>query len=243
MANYRRQPKTREPVEQTRSIEPGTVTSIEPQKHSTVRYSIFLDGEFAFGVGRDLLLSSGLARGEFLDRARIDAILARDAIERAVSAAMRALDQRLQSRSELRIRLLRKGFSPETTDAALNTLAEHGYLDDGRFAEVWIENRLEHRPRGKRMLEAELRKKGIDRQTVDATMAEMPIDDRDAAIVLARKGLKRVEGLPRDEQARKLTGMLARRGFDYGVIRDTLKSLVDADPDELAMGESADDVV
>jgi regulatory protein len=226
--------RTRKPSapEQPKTVEPGTVTSIEAQKHATTRYSIFLDGEFAFRIGRDLLLESGLAKGEHLDRERLDAILARDAIDRALSTAMRALDQRMQSSRELHTRLMRKGFEPETIDRALEKLSEYGYLNDERFAELWIENRLAHRPRGKRMLEQELRQKGIDRQTVDETVAAMDIDDQAAALELARKRMKSVQGLPLDEQKKKLTGMLARRGFDYGVIRTTLETVLGAPAEE-----------
>lgn len=225
MRQYRQRSARPVAPEQPKTVEPGTVTSIEPQKHATTRYSIFLDGSFAFGVGRDLLLESGLAKGEVLDQDRIDDILARDAIDRAVSTAMRALEQRMQTGRELRTRLLRKGFEPETIDSAIARLTDYGYLNDERFAELWIENRLAHRPRGKRMLEQELRQKGIDRQIVDETVAGMEIDDRAAALELARKRLKSVQGHPPDEQKKKLTGILARRGFDFGVIRTTLETV------------------
>lgn len=220
--------------DQPKSVEPGTVTSIEPQKHATTRFSIFLDGEFAFGIGRDLLLESRLSKGEYLDRERIDAILARDAIDRAVSTALRALEQRIQSSRELRTRLMRKGFEAETIDAALARLSEYGYLNDELFAERWIENRLAHRPRGKRLLEQELRQKGIERAIVDQTVASMEIDDRAAALELARKRLKSVQGLPLDQQRSKLTGLLARRGFDYSVIRATLEAVLEQPMDDFS---------
>jgi regulatory protein len=226
-----------------KTAEPGTVTSIESQQHSTTRYSIFLDEEFAFGIGRDLLLESGIARGEYLDQDRLDAILAKDAVDRAVTAAMRALDQRMQTGKELRTRLLRKDFEPATIDAALEKLASHGYLNDERFAELWIENRLAHRPRGKRMLEQELRQKGIDREIVQETVAGMEIDDRAAALDLANKRLKSVQNLPLDERKKKLTGILARRGFDYGTIRATLEAVLLEPSDDLDMGDSEDGVV
>jgi regulatory protein len=76
------------------------------------------------------------------------------------------------------------------------------------------------------MLEQELRQKGIERQVVDETVAAMDIDDRAAALELARKRLKSVHGLPIEEQKKKLTGILARRGFDYGVIRTTLETVL-----------------
>ncbi len=235
--------KTSQQPEQPKQVEPGTITSIEPQKHAITRYSIFLDGAFAFGIGRDLLLESGLARGEYLDRERIDAILARDAIDRAVAAAMRALEQRMQTSRELRDRLRRKGFEPETIDAALERLTGYGYLNDERFAELWIENRLAHRPRGRRMLEQELRQKGIDRQTVEETLGTMDIDDRAAALEVARKRIRSIESLPADEQRKKLTGMLARKGFDFGTIRATLETVFGAPPDDENLGDPDGDMV
>lgn len=235
--------RTSPALEQPKQVEPGTVTSIEPQKHTTTRYSIFLDGEFAFGVSRDLLLESGLAKGEYLDPQRIDTILARDAIDRAVATAMRALEQRIQTNRELRIRLQRKGFEAETIDAALERLTDYGYLNDERFAELWIENRLEYRPRGKRMLEQELRQKGIDRQTIDDTIGALDIDDQSAALAVARKRLRNFETLPIDEQKKKLTGVLARRGFDYGTIRSTLETVFGESIDEPEMGDPDQSVV
>ncbi len=243
MRPYRKRPGQPDTMTQPKTVEPGTVTSIESQKHATTRYSIFLDGAFAFGIGRDLLLESGIAKGEFLDQDRLDAILAKDAVDRAVSAAMRALDQRMQTSQELRTRLLRKDFESATIDAALEKLTEYGFLNDERFAELWIENRLAHRPRGKRMLEQELRQKGIDREIVQETVSGMEIDDRTGALELARKRFKSVQGLPPDEQKKKLTGILARRGFDYGTIRATLEVILDREFDELELGDPESGVV
>ena len=243
MRQFRKPPDKSKAESQPQTVEPGTVSSIETQKHSTTRYSIFLDGEFAFGIGRDLLLESGIGKGDYLDQERLDALLARDAVDRAVSAAMRALDQRMQTGKELRIRLMRKGFEPTTIDAALIKLTEYGYLNDERFAELWIENRLAHRPRGKRMLELELRQKGIDREIVQETVSGMEIDDRAAALTLANKRLRSVQGLPATEQKKKLTGILARRGFDYGTIRATLETVLNEPLDDLEMGDPEDGVV
>ncbi len=243
MRQYKKPSERSTPPDQPKTVEPGTVTAIEVQKHASTRYSIFLDEEFAFGIGRDLLLESGIAKGEYLDQDRLDDILARDATDRAVSAAMRALEQRMQTSKELRTRLQRKGFAPERIDAALVKLAGYGYLNDERFAELWIENRLAHRPRGKRMLEQELRQKGIDRQIVDETVSSMEIDDHTAALELATKKLRSVHGLPLDEQKKKLTGVLARKGFDYGVIRTTLETLLGETFEDLETGDPESTVV
>ncbi|MEZ4665965.1 MAG: regulatory protein RecX [Thermomicrobiales bacterium] len=232
-----------ETEQQPGTVVPGTITSIEAQKHSATRFSIFLDGAFAFGIGRDLLIESGIAKGEFLGQDRLDAILAQDAIDRAVTTAMRVLEQRMQTGKELRTRLLRKGFDPAAIDAALERLAKYGYLNDERFAELWIENRLAHRPRSKRMLEQELRQKGVDREIVQETVASSEIDDRAAALDLATRRLKSVQGLPPQEQRKKLTGILARRGFDYGAIRAALEAVLGEPSDELDMGDSEDGVV
>ena len=67
-----------------------TVTGIEMQKRDAQRISIFLDGEFAFGLHQDVLLESGIARGDRLSEERIEAILALEQKRRANGAVVSA---------------------------------------------------------------------------------------------------------------------------------------------------------
>lgn len=92
--------------------------------------------------------------------------------EIVMAAAAAFLAARPRSVAEVRRRLRELGYRIEMIEAVLERLVELGYLDDETFARAWIESRDRARPRGERALRHELARKGIDRQTIDAVLAE-----------------------------------------------------------------------
>lgn len=203
---------------------PGKITQIDVQQRDSARASIFIEGEFAFGLHLDLVLEHRLAEGDELDAGAIETLLAADAVKRAVIAGLNLIAHRPRARGELQQRLRSKGFDDAAAEAAVERLQDLGYLDDAAFAARWVENRQEHRPRSKAMLERELRQKGIDRQTIEETIAETDIDEVAAARELAEQKMRSMSGLDPETRNRRIGGMLARRGFGYDVIRKALNA-------------------
>jgi regulatory protein len=136
-----------------------------------------------------------------------------------LAAALRFLEARPRSTTEVRRRLLMRGYRANLVEGCLERLLDLGILDDEAFARAWVESRDRARPRGERALRAELRGKGIDRQVVDDVMdartEEQPAADGEAARrVLERhaSALSRVAD-PRARRQRAYA-LLARSGFD-----------------------------
>ena len=224
--------------EPRRDPRPGRVTRIEPQRHDPDRVSIFIDGEFAFGLPALEADVQGVAVGEEIDGERLALLLALDEKARAVSAALAFLAYRPRSEREVRDRLRQKGYPPEAIEAAAEKLIGWRYLDDADFARRWVENRETHQPRGRRLLEQELRRKGIDRDTARDTVEEAGIDERATALELARDRLRRLSGSDPAANRRRLADFLARRGYGWDVVRPTLDAVLGEadegglDPDE-----------
>ncbi len=215
---------------------PGRVTKIEPQRHDPDRVSIFIDGEFAFGLPALEAQAHGVAVGEEIDAERLALLLAVAEKARALSAALAFLAYRPRSEREVRDRLRQKGYPPEAIDAAIEKLRGWRYLDDADFARRWVENRETHQPRGRRLLEQELRRKGIDRDTAREIVEEADIDERTAALDLARNRLRR---LPTGDPAgnrRRLADFLARRGYGWDVVRPTLDAVLGEADDDAGLG-------
>ena len=136
-------------------------------------------------------------------------------------AALRFLEARQRSVTEVRRRLAQAGYRQDLVSAALVRLGDLGMLDDQLFAKTWVESRDRASPRGERALRMELRQKGIDVPTIDGVLGERAEGTRDGAPddeaadrFLARHAhsLARVAD-PRQRRQRAYAA-LARHGFD-----------------------------
>jgi regulatory protein len=198
----------------------GTITSLEPQKRSKDRVSVFLDDEFAFGLAG--FVATKLKVGDWLSDEQIAELEAADGVEHAHSRALDYLSYRPRSEAELREYLDGKGFS-EAVVAEVMTRMEHvGLIDDAAFARYWRDNRAQFQPRGKRMIESELGQKGLSSEAIEDALEEY--DEEAAVREAAQQQLRRLQHLPPDECRRRLFQRLARRGFSYDLIQEALAS-------------------
>ena len=160
-----------------------------------------------------------------------------------LEAALHFLEARHRSVGEVRRRLGSAGYREDLVSAAIERLADLGVLDDAAFAQAWVESRDRARPRGERALQAELRQKGIDADTVTQALADRRANDTDPALdgetggsaderaaerLLARhaRALQRVAD-PRQRRQRAYA-LLARNGFDPGICHDAAAAWIAA---------------
>ncbi len=199
-----------------------TITALERQKRQEDRISVYLDGEFAFGLPDTE--AAHLRVGQVLSDEAIEALRAIDALSRAVDRAVRLLARRPYSVEEIRRYLASKDIAPGVIDAALARLEDLGYVDDRAFAQYWVENRERFRPRGARALCYELRQKGI----ADAIITQVleGLDPAESAYAAAQDKARRLRGLDRRTFRTRLGDFLARRGFEYETIREVVGRLV-----------------
>lgn len=199
------------------------ITAIEPQKRAPHRVSIYLDGQYAFGLDR--LVAAWLKVGQDLDEEKIAALQAQDARERAYQQAVLFLSFRPRSEAEIRQNLRKHAFAEEIIEQTLERLRAEHLADDSRFARAWVENRNAFRPRSRRALTLELRQKGLSEEAMQSALSN--VDDEAMAYAAAVKKARLLRGAPRDEFQRKLSQFLARRGFSYSVIAPVVSRLWD----------------
>ncbi len=141
---------------------------------------------------------------------------------------------------EVRDRLAKKGVDPEVVEAVLARLAGWGYVGDEGFARYWIENRGANQPRGRRLLQQELWRKGVERETIDQALEESELDEDAGALALARKRLPQLRALDEPTQRRRLAAYLQRRGYDYPTTKRALDTLLSPDDGDNADAEEGD---
>jgi regulatory protein len=149
--------------------------------------------------------------------------------EQARALCLRLLTARARTRAELEGQLAKRGYPGDVSASVLDRLTHVGLIDDEDFAEQWVRSRHVNAGKGKRALAAELRTKGVDPEVIDAALADIDADaERTRAEQLVRDKLRREKfGDPGDRDAeqkvaRRLVGMLARRGYHQSMALDVV---------------------
>jgi regulatory protein len=146
--------------------------------------------------------------------------------EQARALCLRLLTAQARTRAELAGQLKKRGYPDAVSAKVLDRLADVGLVDDAGFAEQWVQSRRANASKGKRALAAELRTKGLDDDVItDALNGIDAAAEYDRAANLVRTKLRR-ENLDGDDArvARRLIGMLARRGYSETLCFDVVRT-------------------
>ncbi len=225
---FARKFKTREEREAARAARlarintsPGRVTAVEPQVKRANRFTLYIDDHFAMGLSA--YVAASVRVGQELSRADLEKLLYAEQLEEARNKALSFLAVRPRSEREVRQRLAQKKYPQEIIDQVMARLGDVKLVDDRDFAKFWVENREGFKPRSKRALQYELRQKGVTAEEI--TRAVKKVDERDSAYRAAHSKALRYKELDAQSFREKLSGFLARRGFDYTVTRETVNRL------------------
>ncbi len=199
------------------------ITRIVEQEKQKGRYSLFVDGKYAFSLSESALLQSKLAVSQELGAADLKRWKQASADDKINAGALRYAAMRLRSTWEMEQYLRRKGTSPALAEDILNKLSNIDLLNDESFAQIWVQNRLLLRPTSKRKLQQELRAKRIADEIIEqAVMQEDGAGEQTALreIIVKKRNLPKYKADPL-----KLMQYLARQGFSYDDIKSALREV------------------
>ncbi len=143
--------------------------------------------------------------------------------ERAARAeALRRLARRAFSRAGLIDALTRKGHDRKVAQHVVDQLASKGLIDDRAFADAAARDLLARKPAGRRRIESDLRAKRVPGD-VAAEAARSAVEGRDpladALSLIRRRAESGAKRLDPQTLARRLSSLLARRGYDSDTCR------------------------
>jgi regulatory protein len=189
------------------------ITALRMQKRNPNRVNVYLDGEFAFGLAR--IVAAWLQVGQSLSPENIQDLLSQDEQEVAYQRALKFIQYRPRTQSEIRQNLQKHEVSEPVIHQVLERLERTGLINDRSFAESWIENRSDLRPRSRFALAHELKKRGIAPEVIDSSLKD--VDDVELAYQAAHKQFRKYSHLDWQSYRQKMYGFLGRRGFSYEV--------------------------
>ncbi|MCR5330438.1 MAG: recombination regulator RecX [Lachnospiraceae bacterium] len=218
---------------------------------------IYIDGEYAFMLydsdlkqyhieADGLDVEDGSENGIRISDELYTRILKETVIRRAHQKALAILERMDRSEAELRQKLKTDMYSEEVADETIAWLKQLHYLDDSRYAQSYIRNRIDNSSRQE--LLSRLRAKGVDKETADEAYmicrdelnaqktgkgldpdaqggdCEQPDPEQQAAFRLLAKKLGTDRNITLKEQ-RSAIGYMLRKGFRRNEIVQAFEAL------------------
>lgn len=198
-----------------------SVSAIEPQKHNKNRYSVFLDGEYAFSLDDETLVKSKLKVGSCLSEDDVRYLTEEAEYASCKEAGMKLLSRKRYTCRELSEKLSEKGFS--VSDEVCERFAELGLLNDEEYARAFVHDAAVVSGKGERIIKSELKRKGVADSIINSLMEEF--DNSDALSKLVEKKFR--GKAPDRKTAASVFAACLRKGFCADEIKSAIKKYTD----------------
>lgn len=198
------------------------ITSIKPQKNNK-RVNIYLDNEFGFGIDLENFVKFHLKVDQELKKEEIQLIKDAGEQQKILDRILRFVNIRPRSEKEVKDYLNRKRISVLVHGYVFEKLNEFKLINDLEFAKWWVEQRQAFLPKAKRILNNELRIKGIDSEIIKEVLGNIEIDEVKIAKELVEKKKYKWERFDPKIRKQKISLYLSSKGFDWNIISDVIE--------------------
>lgn len=145
----------------------------------------------------------------------------------ARTIVLRRLTLAPRTRAELNEALSKRDVPVEVQEQVLDRFTELGLVDDVALADSFVTSKREN-GRGRRAIAYKLRARGISDDIVDSALSGITDEDELVqARALVERRWARMEHLERGVRTRRLTGMLARRGYPGYIVSTAIREVED----------------
>lgn len=200
------------------------ITALKPQKGKR-RVNVFLDGKFSFGIDIENMIKFGLKVEKDLSEKEIEKIARESEYQKNLDRLLRFTTMRPRSEKEIENYFMRKKMPEVLRESLFNRLKKLGFINDYEFAKWWIEQRKIFKPKGSKVLVYELRKKGISREIAEGILEKEPEEEEALARRVFEKVKRKYVGMDRYKVRKKLYEYMARRGFNWEIVKKILGSM------------------
>lgn len=187
----------------------------------------FNEGDI-ISVPYDVFLKNYLHVDDALTEKQINNIVEDSTIYRIKQSSFRYLSGRNHSKYELKIKLQKKQYNVDLILKVLRELEQQGFVDDEKFANDYYSSQI-RRKKGLLQIKANLGKKGVNREIIEAVTSNREDDQvyLNNALIIAKKkaDLLKKRQLDSAKIKQKLFQFLASRGFTTNIIFETLERL------------------
>ena len=124
-----------------------------------------------------------------------------------------------KTEKQIRDKLKLGDYPEDIINNAIEFLKKYGYVDDIRYAKLYISSK--QNSKSIKQIKLELYKKGVNKENVSKVLLEMDLSNEEALNKLIEKIIKKYD-LNDKTQYNKMCRFLLGKGFSYGEIQEAL---------------------
>jgi regulatory protein len=221
----------------------SVITKIEAQKKNKDRVNIYMNDEFAFACGAELIYIHNITRGRSIEKAELQDIINEDNYIKGKNSALHFLERSFKSHKQVVDKLIAKEFDIKTIDRVMEFLKQYDFIDDKRFVELFIKEKI--RTSGKNKIKFSLLKKGLPEELIKDELNKITNEQQlEIALKLAEKKIRILSKSEKDIRKlyKKTADYLVRNGYDFGLVNEILGKITkDMDNEDVQEKDSAED--
>lgn len=131
-----------------------------------------------------------------------------------------------QCAADIRIKILRQGFSHEDADRMIEYLQSNRYLDESRYARAYSVDKVRFSGWGRMKIKMGLRAKGISDSNISMALEYIPESDYKEALLKVMNSKARGLDLSEVKDRQKLYRHVAGRGFESQLIISSMRQIM-----------------
>ena len=187
-------------------------------------WQIELDGDRKYYVNGSIVGEYELEKGQTITNGELSRIKDADTLRKAKKRALYLLGERMMCRGEL-LSKLTKTYGEEIAEQAADYVCDLGYVNDEQYAPKLADYLIKRKKLGVRRARYEMLRRGLDRELVENTLADIPDDEMDEELtaLISKKYSQKVSDY---DDRRRTIAALARRGYDFGAIKRCIDAFV-----------------
>ncbi len=205
------------------------LTSITQQKRNVENVNLFLDNKFWVSLSKNQLLDFGLYKGIDVDEDLKEKIESASGENKILEKTYKFLFLRPRSEFEVKTYLkLRRGLDEDYAKSILEKLRTKGFIDDEKFAEWYVKNRLESGKYGENRIKAELIKKGVSRDLIYQVLDKFKDNEtyKEAQNEKIQSYIEKMKRTLKAKDERELKNKMIQRLMAKGFRYEDVKNLV-----------------
>ena len=198
------------------------ITAITEQVKDKTRCSVYVDGRFCCGLTLETVMKNRLKVGQAISAERLMEIQLESEKNTALDKALNFISRSQKTEKQIADYLAKKGYLPAVCEYVLEKMRGYSFVDDGQYAKAYAENALSKK--GKRLIKAELKVKGVGEDEIDRAMEELdPEQELSTAKRLLEKYMRnKITDKPTLQKAYRY---LLSKGYDYDTAKSAMESL------------------